>query len=155
MPSRFRGRQRALQILYLWDVRKIPVEEAINTYFSPLAVEEDEEVPERDDFSLDLAHGTTGNQKDIDERIARHSEHWRLERMAVVDRNILRLATFEMAFLKTPPPVVIDQALELARRFSSDESVAFLNGVLDSIRQGLAEPAEDPPGGRQQAPDPG
>jgi N utilization substance protein B len=77
------------------------------------------------------------HQKDIDELITRHSAHWRLDRMSVVDRNILRLATFEMAYVGTPSPVVIDQALQLARRFSSEEAVAFLNGVLDAIRTGL------------------
>lgn len=137
MPSRFRARQWALQILYLWDMRGIGLEDAIDAYFSPLAAEEGEPVPEPDPFCLELARGTVAHQKEIDELIARHSAHWRLDRMPVVDRNILRLATFEMAYVGTPSPVVIDQALQLARRFSSDEAVAFLNGVLDAIRAGL------------------
>jgi N utilization substance protein B len=71
----------------------------------------------------------------LDQAIAGHSEHWRLERMPVVDRNILRLAVYEMKTVGTPAPVVIDEALELARRFSSDESVAFINGVLDAVKR--------------------
>lgn len=137
MPSRFRARQRALQILYLWDMRGIALDDAIDAYFSPLAAEEGEPEPEPDDFCLELVRGTVLHQKDIDELITRHSAHWRLDRMSVVDRNILRLATFEMAYVGTPSPVVIDQALQLARRFSSEEAVAFLNGVLDAIRTGL------------------
>ena len=78
--------------------------------------------------------------EDLDRRIAAKSEHWRLDRMPAVDRNILRLAVYEMSELKTPPAVVIDEALELARQFSGDESVAFVNGVLDAVHRGEAPP---------------
>jgi N utilization substance protein B len=71
----------------------------------------------------------------IDGLISQHSEHWRIDRMPAVDRNILRLAVCEMTTTPTPPAVVIDEALELARRFSGEESVAFINGVLDAIRR--------------------
>ena len=71
----------------------------------------------------------------IDQRIIARSANWRIERMPVVDRNILRLAVYEMDAVKTPPAVVIDEALELARQFSGDESVAFINGVLDAIHR--------------------
>jgi N utilization substance protein B len=78
------------------------------------------------------------NAAEIDARIARHAEHWRVERMPAVDRNILRLAVFEMTAEKTPAPVVIDEAIELARKFSSESSAQFVNGVLDAIhREGL------------------
>ena len=79
----------------------------------------------------------------IDERITRHAEHWRIERMPAVDRNILRLAVYEMLSTPTPPAVVIDEALELARQFAGEESVHFVNGVLDAVRRELrpAEPA--------------
>jgi N utilization substance protein B len=70
---------------------------------------------------------------EIDSQISQKSEHWRLDRMAAVDRNLLRLAVFEMTGLGTPPAVVIDEALELARQFSGDESVSFINGVLDAV----------------------
>ena len=74
---------------------------------------------------------------EIDERIARNASHWRLERMPVVDRNILRIAVYEMLRTDTPPAVIIDEALELARQFSGEESVHFVNGVLDAVRREL------------------
>jgi N utilization substance protein B len=73
----------------------------------------------------------------IDDLIGKHSEHWRIERMPVVDRNILRLAIYEMSKMATPSAVVIDQALELARRFAGEESIGFLNGVLDAVNHTL------------------
>jgi N utilization substance protein B len=82
--------------------------------------------------------------------IGSHSEHWRLERMPAVDRNILRLAVFEMTGTQTPPAVVIDEALELARRFSGEASVAFINGVLDAVRRQVLPPGSlaDAEGGK-------
>jgi N utilization substance protein B len=72
---------------------------------------------------------------EIDEQISKHAEHWRMERMPIVDRNILRMAVFEMTHVGTPAAVTIDEALELARKFSNEESVQFVNGVLDAIRR--------------------
>lgn len=133
MPSRFRSRQQALQTLFLWDVRKIPMREAISSYYGSLASEEAEPVTELDAFGEELAEGTALQVTEIDGMITRHSENWRIERMPVVDRNILRVAVWEMKNLPTPAAVVIDQALELARRFAGEESIPFLNGVLDAI----------------------
>jgi transcription antitermination protein NusB len=137
MPARHRSRQRALQVLFLWDQRKQAIDEAISSFYETLASDEDE--PQRatpDQFMEDLVRGASEKSEDIDRRITEKSEHWRLERMPVVDRNILRLAVFEMTDLKTPAPVVIDEALELARQFSGDESVSFINGVLDAVHRG-------------------
>jgi len=75
---------------------------------------------------------------EIDALISSHAEHWRIERMPAVDRNILRLAIFELRHTGTPPAVVIDEALELARRFSNEESVHFVNGVLDAVHREAA-----------------
>jgi N utilization substance protein B len=75
--------------------------------------------------------------QEVDERIARHAEHWKMARMPAVDRNILRLAVYEMLRTDTPPAVIIDEALELARRFAGEESVHFVNGVLDAVRREL------------------
>ena len=133
MPTRRRSRQRALQILFLWDARRQPVDEAINAYYDTLYSEEG---PERDPFVADLVRGTIANLEEIDARITRHAEHWRMQRMPAVDRNILRLAIFELSQTDTPAPVVIDEALELARQFSGDESVSFINGVLDAVHRG-------------------
>jgi N utilization substance protein B len=136
MPARHRSRQRALQVLFLWDQRKQPVEEAISSFYETLGSEE--EAPQRtppDEFMESLVRGAAANAEAIDQRITAKSANWRIERMPVVDRNILRLAIYEMNTLQTPPAVAIDEALELARQFSGDESVAFVNGVLDAVHR--------------------
>ncbi|HYL37307.1 MAG TPA: transcription antitermination factor NusB [Bryobacteraceae bacterium] len=136
MPARHRSRQRALQVMFLWDLRKQPIEEAIASFYETLSSEE--ETPQAalpDGFMETLVHGAVEKAPEIDQRIAEKSEHWRLDRMPAVDRNILRLAVYEMTEVGTPPAVVIDEALELARQFSGDESVAFINGVLDAVHR--------------------
>jgi len=150
MPSRHRSRQRALQVLFLLDVRKQPVEEAIRSYYDSL-YQEDSETKEDtagppDCFMESLVEGAVAASGAIDHRISEHSEHWRLERMPVVDRNILRLAIYEMTEGLTPAPVVIDEALELAKRFSGDDSAAFVNGILDAVLRGAPGPPAEPPG---------
>ncbi len=137
MPSRHRSRQRALQILYLWDMRGELTEASVDAVYQSLIAEEGEEPPERDGFTDHLVQGAIDGKDEIDRQILAHSEHWRLERMPVVDRNILRLAVYEMLRETTPQAVVIDEALELARRFATDESVSFINGVLDAVRREL------------------
>ena len=135
MPARYKSRQRALQVLFQCDIREQRAEEALRAYYESLYQDEGEDQPDRDEFMEELVRGTLGTLDAIDELIRRHSANWRLERMPVVDRNILRLAISEMLDLGTPAPVVIDQAIELARRFSGEESVPFVNGVLDAIRR--------------------
>jgi N utilization substance protein B len=144
MPSRHRSRQRALQILFLWDARRqpetvdgYPVAKAIDAYYDTLFPEEE---PERDLFAVQLVNGAVDHLPELDELITKRAEHWRMERMPNVDRNILRLAAYEMAHGGTPAAVAIDEALELARKYSSEESVQFVNGVLDAIHRGLAGP---------------
>ncbi len=80
-----------------------------------------------------LVRGAVQNAASIDKQISDKSANWRIERMPAVDRNILRLACYEMNELNTPPAVAIDEALDLARQFSGDESVSFINGVLDAV----------------------
>jgi transcription antitermination protein NusB len=136
MPARHRSRQRALQVLFLWDLRKQPIGEAISAYYNTLSSEEDQPLPaDPDEFMEALVRGVSEKAPDIDRRIVEKSENWRLERMPAVDRNILRMAVYEMSDLSTPAPVVIDEALELARQFSGDESVSFINGVLDAVHR--------------------
>lgn len=89
----------------------------------------------RDEFMEALATGAADMATHIDHRISEKSAHWKLERMPIVDRNILRLAIYEMSRQETPAAVVIDEALELARQFSGDESVKFINGVLDAVHK--------------------
>src|SRR5271166_2318485 len=137
MAARHRSRQRALQVLYQWDLTKQPVDDAISSFYTTLYSEEGNETPEPDPFMEELARGASGMAVDIDSRISTKSENWRLERMPAVDRNILRLAIYEMSQQITPPAVVIDEALELARQFSGEESVSFINGVLDAVHKDL------------------
>ncbi len=110
----------------------------MESYFNTLSAGEAPAAPGRDPFLSVLVEGAVRNVEQIDERISRHAEHWRIERMPTVDRNILRLAVFEMLHSDTPAPVVIDEALELARRYSNEESVQFVNGVLDAIHREIA-----------------
>ncbi len=138
MPSRRKSRQRALQILFLWDSCRQPVEDAIEAYYATLY---SEERPEREAFVSELVCGAVARMPEIDERIVKHAEHWRMERMPAVDRNILRLAAYEILYAGTPAAVAIDEALELARKFSSEDSVQFINGVLDAIHRQAAPPA--------------
>ena len=135
MPSRRKSREHALQILYQWDMRKQPVDESIDAFYGTLYTEESPVQPARDEFLERLVRGTVEKAAEIDALISGHAAHWRLERMPAVDRNILRLAIYEMRHTETPAPVVIDEALELARRFSTEESVLFVNGVLDAVHR--------------------
>jgi N utilization substance protein B len=128
-----------MQILFQWDMRRLPVDECIRLFNDSLHSEG--ENPERlgsDEFVDALVRGTVERQEQIDETIKRHLQHWRLERMPAVDRTILRLATYELLATTTPPAVVIDEALELARRFSNDEAVQFVNGVLDAAHKEIS-----------------
>jgi N utilization substance protein B len=152
MVARHRSRQRALQVLYQWDMTKRPVDEAIRAFYDTLdadkiaeepmeeADDEGPSTPGRDEFMEELAKGASEMAPDIDQRIAEKSAHWKLERMPVVDRNILRLGIYEMSRQDTPAAVVIDEALELARQFSGEESVAFINGVLDAVHKDMNIP---------------
>ena len=133
MASRHRSRKRALQVLFEWDIRRESIDRAISNYYHALYSEEETAQPKADRFMEELARGTASQASEIDRQIEAHSANWRLERMAVVDRNILRLAIYELNQKHVPAPVIIDEALELARQFSGDESVSFVNGVLDAI----------------------
>jgi N utilization substance protein B len=142
MAARHRSRQRALQVLYQWDMTKQPVDQAIASFYDTLysdesdSLDDSDDKPGRDEFMEELAKGTSEMAADIDHRITSKSENWRLERMPTVDRNILRMAIYEMSRQETPAAVVIDEALELARQFSGEESVSFINGILDAVHKG-------------------
>ncbi len=135
MAARHRSRKRALQVLFEWDMRGEPIDGAISHYYDTLYSEDSEKKLKPDKFMEELARGTVANAESIDKKIEAKAEHWRLERMAVVDRNILRLAIYELTQQAVPAPIIIDEALELARQFSNDESVSFINGVLDAVHR--------------------
>jgi len=135
------GREAALQILYFWEVGRAQPLAAIESYFAEHQPNADEDVSA---FASRLVLGTIAAVDDLDSLIEQHARHWRVERLAVLDRLILRLAIFELRHeTGTPPAVVINEALELARRFSSDESVRFVNGVLDAVHRALPTPTPD------------
>ena len=137
MSSRRTSRHRAVQVLYQCDMRSLPADQAISAFYGGLYSEENAEEPVEDPFMESLVHGAMQHKADIDGRIAKYSERWRIERMPAVDRNILRMAIFEMMQGETPPAVAIDEAIELARKFSGEGSAPFINGVLDSVRKEL------------------
>ena len=130
------ARQAALQILYQWEVGRTEVALAVDTFFS---LQWPNATPPPDDvraFATRLAHDTVARIEPIDALIAETAERWRPERMAVLDRLILRMAVCEfLGDPGTPPAVVINEALELARTFSTEESVKFINGMLDAIKR--------------------
>ena len=141
MASRRKSRERALQVLFLCDLGKHDIDEAIEAYYYTLHSEDEDfsQLP-NDLFMEELVRGAMAKRESLDEQIGKASEHWRIDRMPSVDRNILRLAAFELLDGKLPYAVIIDEALELARRYSGQESVAFVNGVLDSIRASREQP---------------
>ena len=135
MGSRRKARECALQMLFAADVADSPPDEVVSTYWAELGEAEIEE-PARE-FASRLAAGTLANIETLDERIRSRAEHWRISRMAIVDRNILRLAVYEFLNEPTPRTVAINEALEIARRFSTYEATQFINGILDAIKRDL------------------
>lgn len=139
--ARHRAREQALQILFEWDFRRIGLEEIVSGYYGSLLVSDEENPvkPRRDEFAIGLVRGVTGAIAEIDEMITKHAAHWKIARMPVVDRNVIRIATYELMRTDTPAAVVIDEALELARRFAGEESVHFVNGVVDAVRREVSK----------------
>lgn len=123
-----------MQMLFQADVGKQTPDQVQATFWKSVDTVE----PEVRGFAEDLFRSALSHQEQIDELIAANSRHWRIERMPAVDRNLLRMAVGEMlGFKSTPFPIVINEALEIARRFSAPESINFLNGILDAIARCL------------------
>ena len=137
MGSRRKARECALQMLFAADVAEMPADDVVRSYWAELG-ESDLDITARD-FATRLALQTLSNLELLDERIRSRAEHWRISRMAVVDRNILRLAVYEFLYEPTPRTVAINEALEIARRFSTYEATQFINGILDAIKRDLDE----------------
>jgi N utilization substance protein B len=133
--GRRRAREAALQMLYQAEIGRAGAYETIATYWpaSDSAGEIDEDLRA---FANTLVRETLARVTELDRLLSEHAHNWRVERMAVIDRLVLRLATAEMLTQpETPPKVVINEAIELARTFSGEESVPFVNGVLDALRK--------------------
>ncbi len=136
MGARRRARECALQMLFQYDVAHPSVDELVRTYWGEIA----EAADDVREFATGLAIGAITHLDAIDERIKMRTEHWRIPRMAVVDRNLIRLAVYEFLFEpQTPKTVAINEALEIARRFSTHEATQFINGILDAIKRDLEE----------------
>lgn len=124
-----KARARALQLLYAWELSGLPSIDAVVTRLAHAQGA----APPGYDRGAELAARAVAGQREYDERLERASEHWRLERVGVVERNILRLAMAELDEGVTPPRVVLDEAVKLAHWFGGARSPAFVNGVLDAL----------------------
>src|SRR5687768_14223033 len=137
--TRRKARECALQMLFAADVVKTLPEFSTDDYWKELGDTEFDDKTR--DFANGLVRGTLEHNDSIDEKIRTRAEHWRIERMAIVDRNVLRLAVYEFLYEDTPHTVVINEALEIARRFSTFEATQFINGILDAIKLDLEKAA--------------
>jgi N utilization substance protein B len=134
MGTRRKSRELCLQMLFQWDMGKQAPDHVRKTFWAERA----EIDAETRGFADDLFNLAIARHQEIDGLIQKHAQNWRMERMAAVDRNVLRTGVAEfLGFRSTPRPVVINEALEIARRFSAPESVQFINGVLDSVGKDL------------------
>jgi len=134
LGTRRKSRELCLQMLFQWDMGKQTPEHVRKTFWAERGEADDE----TRGFADDIFNFAVTRQEEIDAMIQKHAQHWRMERMATVDRNVLRAGVAEMlAHRDTPKPVIINEALEIARKFSAPESVQFINGVLDSVGKEL------------------
>ena len=137
MRKRTKARQLALQILYQIDITHDNSSVSLENFWQDHTQEVDPTVKQ---FTLELVEGIQKNCQTIDHKIAQYAKNWKLKRMAVVDRNILRQACFELLYRQDiPPKVAINEAIELAKRFSGIEAGKFVNGILDKIREDITK----------------
>lgn len=133
MGQRRKAREHTLRILFQMEFEDSDPQEAVTQYW-----ESRKTAGEIKEYSTWLAKGIASHQKEIDSLIQSVSEHWRISRMALVDRNILRMAVFELLYEDSiAPAIVINEAIEIARRYSGDEAATFVNGILDAIRKSM------------------
>ena len=129
MRKRTQARECALKILYQVDMTECPLDEVIQSFWELYPAS-----PEVHEFAERLVRGTRQRLNEIDQKIIQYTENWQLNRMAVVDRNILRFAVYELLFMdEIPPKVTINEAVNVAKKYSQDEAGKFVNGVLDKI----------------------
>jgi transcription antitermination protein NusB len=141
MSHRRKAREVALKVLYALDVIKMEPKEAIDLFWAHYDAPDDARP-----FSSLLIEGTWNKREYLDELISRHSENWSLSRMARVDRNILRMAVFELLFCDDiPPKVTLNEAIDLGKIYGSENSGSFINGILDALYADMrgAEPDEE------------
>jgi transcription antitermination protein NusB len=135
---RRKAREYALQILYALDLNPAPTGDFLKVFW-----EMNEAKPEIVEYASILVKGTLAHQEKIDSLISNHSSHWKIDRMPATDRNILRIGTYELLEEQTvPPKAVINEAIEIAKKFGTTDSATFINGVLDSIHQELQKSSQ-------------
>jgi N utilization substance protein B len=144
MGSRRKARECALQMLFAADVAGTRGDQLARTFWSELSDGDLESGAQ--EFATRLAMGALAHLDEVDQRIRSRAEHWRISRMALVDRNLLRLAVYEFLHEPTPRTVTINEALEIARRFSTYEATQFINGILDAIKRDLDRDSPESPG---------
>ena len=142
MGSRRKARECALQMLFAADVAGTRGDQLARMFWSELSDGEVE--PGAQEFATALALGALAHLDEVDEKIRSRAEHWRISRMALVDRNLLRLAVYEFLHEPTPRTVIINEALEIARRFSTWEANQFINGILDAIKRDIDRDSPEP-----------
>ena len=139
MRKRTQARECALQILYHRDINPEPIESLLQSFWESAPV-----IPEIQEYAERLVQGTLLHLEEIDEVLAKYAQHWELHRMAVVDRNIMRFATYELLYLEEiPSKVVINEAVNIAKKFSQEDSGKFVNGILDKINHSEARRKEE------------
>jgi N utilization substance protein B len=132
MPARRKARKRALDVLYEADLRDLPPSEVLQSYLGRI----EKPHPEHLDYAISLVQGVAKNLDRIDELLASYAEGWTLGRMPVVDRNLARIAVYELLYVpEIDDPVAITEAVELAKQMSTDDSPRFLNGILGRIAE--------------------
>jgi len=132
MSLRHKAREYALQMLFQWEIGRQDPHRIEEGFWRMARAEKTTRA-----LAQEFFEGAAAGAAELDALIAAHAKNWRLERMAVIDRAVLRLAAWELRAGKTPPKVVLDEAVELAKKFSSQEAASFVNGVLDAVLKSL------------------
>jgi len=139
MGNRRKSREAALQALYQIDLAKAEPEKALEQYWKNNI--DTEEIQE---FANLLVQGVTSHLSELDQLIEKHSTHWKLSRMACVDRNILRMSTYELMYCKDiPASVSLNEAIEIGKKFGTEDSSSFINGILDNLAREIRPNSED------------
>ena len=134
MSLRRKSREYALQMLFQWDMGKQEPAKIENGFWKNAKAQESTRK-----FANELFESAAARTEELDPIISQHAQNWRIERMAAIDRAILRLALAEMRTTSTPAKVVINEAVELAKKFSSEDASAFINGILDAAAKSFSE----------------
>jgi len=134
MPLRRKSREFALQMLFQWEMGKQEPARIEEKFWRSARAQKSTR-----EFANQLFENAAARAEEVDKIISSHTEHWRIERMAAIDRAILRLAIAELRSMGTPAKVVLNEAIELAKKFSSEEASSFINGVLDAVVKSLPE----------------